>query len=179
MTLKYSSFFYFPIIYMSKVTGLCPAFNYCYHPEMPEVLRMIDVSSRDEFCEWAKSVDLCMCYVAPYFESEAKKAKMYYYLVTYTLKYPADYPAACDYINARIKLDYVKKTIQSTENRESNIHVHQLVYSTKAMQKSIDFKHYMNRFGFIDFRPVNPTQLQNVVDYISKQESPTTLVRPL
>jgi len=149
-----------------------------FHPTIDEFQQRLQELESEEFCKWAVEHKLCSCYMLRFFKYQDECTKKYIYLVTFTVKDVASIGEAEIYVRDRINLGYVEMVKYSIEHKDTNPHIHAIIYSRSPLQKSIHFKHYMNRFGFVDFKSVNPKTVQQVVDYITKEGSVTTLVKP-
>lgn len=144
-----------------------------FHPPLEDFVHEVNKRSPEDFCKWACESKLCGCYMKYFFK--LSDVKRYMYFVTFTIKDPAHFEKAKEYVDARIELPYVHKQVNVVEHKDTNVHIHSLIYSDKPIQKSIQFKHYMSKFGFVDFKPVNPKTEQQVLDYMTKEGDPYTL----
>jgi len=155
--------------------------NLTYHFQSDaEFEHAVQIATFDEFCDFAKRRTLCACYLKRFFELDKARRKLYCYFITYTID-PQKldlFDEAKAYVDSRINLEYVTRTTTVVEHPDENVHFHQILYSTKPLQKSIHFKHYMTKFGFVDFKPANPKNDQKMVDYITKEGKPYTLIKP-
>lgn len=110
-------------------------------------------------------------FVKGYYLSKIKKG--YNYFVTATLKDTKDAELAEKWIKDRIKLSFINGIILVKEHENSNLHFHYIMSTEKAVTKNQTQKHYMSRFGHVDFKPLKSTNdYQQVLDYISKENSP-------
>jgi len=162
---------------MSNKFAVCPERQYHLHPHMDDFKNLVD-ELEDRFPDYAYRNDICTCYMEKYLELQRLRSKRYLYFVTYTIKDPREFDLAKQYIDDRVNLDYIVRTINVVEHKETNPHIHSLVASKIPLEKSKQFKHYINRFGFIDFRPVDPKTVQQVVDYMTKEGTIYTPHKP-
>lgn len=162
---------------MSNKFTVCPMKQYCLHPHADDFLHLVE-ELEDQFPEYAYKNNICICYLDKFNLIQQMKAKRYLYFITYTVKDPRDFESAKQYIDDRINLEYIVRTTNVIEHKETNPHIHSLVISKIPLEKSKQFKHYINRFGFIDFKPVDPKTIQQVVDYMTKEGTIYTPHKP-
>lgn len=102
-----------------------------------------------------------------------KLKKTYNYFITATLKNVNDATLAEKWIRDRVHLSYISGIVLVKEHENTNLHFHYIMVTEKAVTKNETQKHYMSRFGHVDFRPLKTSDdYQRALDYISKENTP-------
>ena len=112
-----------------------------------------------------------------------RKVKTYVYLITFTLN-PAHGHTDYDTIEEYIKRQFFRKPLKVREAwiaREGDgvdihVHWHVAVETDKFLTKD-RFNYYTKRFGNIDFQASKVSNIQDAINYISKDGLPTDILR--
>lgn len=118
--------------------------------------------------------------------AESTKAdKRYLYMLTLTIdpaKHPDDTPELLQQVETYIQTQSTRKALHITKfaysretTKSGRAHWHVLLESSSFRQKD-EFKTYVKKFGFIHFSKNHSETPKSIIDYISKEQQPTTLI---
>lgn len=115
-----------------------------------------------------------------YFKLLDKHNKLkHYYIVTFTLaKDHQNYDGIEEFIKSDIKRSALKisKAVLSREyTKNGRAHWHAVVQTTRYLKKEL-FKYYIKTFGFIDITKKKERDFSSMLDYISKESTPMTVL---
>lgn len=102
--------------------------------------------------------------------------KEYQYFVTFTMKDPKMFQVAEAFLHTQPNRPSLQVTdfVYSTEHLDKNVHFHALITCSKSIKKEA-FKHWINTYGFVDFKRITPGTYEECYSYISKEGPPKVL----